>query len=249
MNYKVFTISMCHNDPAIIEESIAQYYATKHPSVQTEHVLVDAHWPIDYPNFRKRIEALAQRFGCRLEDPGKNLGLHGNFNYAWNRMAIPDNAMVIGYDPDSWPVTPGWDLAMCEAFVGGANIGWLSLWHQHAERELFTEGRRKAEGVVKGVRLVYLKFPCLNSVCGFRQSFLRKAGGLFEQNPYYGGLECDLWPQLQSQGLEWVFLRDYQEAPHFEGRQDPRYRDWKYATTHLKQKQVSFEEWVKKPIS
>lgn len=242
---KVWTISMCYNDEEIIHESIEQCYATKDPTVETVHCLVDAHWPIDYPKFRRRIEQIAAKFGCVLVDPGRNLGLHGNFNFAWSRFAIPPNAGVIGYDPDSWPITPGWDRAMGEVFDANSKIAWLSLWHPQASRELIQEGRSQRTEVLAGKKIHYLARPALNSICMFRQAYLSQTGGIIEKTPYYGGLEIHMWEHLKASNWEWVFLEEFKEALHFLEKQNPLYRHWKYATTHLGQPQIEFGEWLK----
>jgi hypothetical protein len=140
---KVWSISLCFMDAEIIHDSIEQYYKTKHPEVETNHILVDQHWPINYSKQKRALELIAKKFGCQLLDPGKNLGLHEGFNWAWRQQAIPDNAMVIGYDPDSWPLDDGWDMAMAKAFVGSERIEWLSLWHTHCERQVFERRFRR----------------------------------------------------------------------------------------------------------
>lgn len=243
---KVWTLSTAYNEAWIIRESIERYYDTKHPDVETVHIMTDAHWPIDYPNWRKEIERLCAKFGILLFDPGSNLGLHGNFNFAWNKLAIPDNAMVIGYDPDSWPDTKHWDKAMGDIFNERPKVGWLSLWHPHSSREIDEEGKKIRDEVIAGHRVAVLQRPCMNSVCGFRQGWLRKIGGLFEQNHYYGGLECDMWAKLTDNQMEWVFLRDFTESLPFVDRQNMLYRDWKWNYAHLKTTKDDFGTWLKK---
>ncbi len=241
MRHKVWAIHLCYNEPEIIERSIQQYIATSSPEIETIHVFVDQHWPLFYASFAKSIRALASEIpGSIVLDPGKNLGLHEGFNWALSQLPIPDNAGVIGYDPDSWPVTPGWDLAMCRTFVRDSKAAWISLWHPHAQRELIEEGK----GLLLGYE-VLVKRPVMNSVCMFRMEWLRKCGGLTEQLPYYGGLEIHQWARLE--GWKWIFLcgfvEDFWPWPDMV---NVNYREWKWATTHGREQQIEFGAWLRK---
>lgn len=237
---KVWSISLCYNDPAVIRESILQYRRTKHPDVETVHVFVDQHWPIDYSEFKSQVMALTEEVGGVYLDPGRNLGLTAGFNWALGQLAIPDNAGVIGYDPDSWPVTPGWDMAMCRALVSDPELAWISLWHPHADRELLEQRRGRDLGDGK----VLVKSAVLNSVCMWSRGWLRECQGIYEKLPYYGGLEVFTFPRLGKR--KWVFLKDYREdfwpMPEL---LNPLYREWKWATTHGGQKQIEFGTWLK----
>jgi hypothetical protein len=231
MSYTVWTISLCYNDPDIIEESMRRLIETTSRDVNNNIVMVDQHWPIDRENTRDKLIRIADDVGATLLDPGKNLGLHGGFNWALFSQAIPDNAMVIGYDPDSYPDTPGWDKAMCDLFVADEKIVWMSLWHPHATRELITEKKSKPFERISGHRIREVSAPVINSVCGFRMGFLRATVGLTEPSKFYGGLECAMWESVKKHG-RWVFLEDYVERLWFHDRVNPDYRDWKWEHAH-----------------
>lgn len=230
-------------DADIIHDSIEQYYKTKHPDVETVHVLVDQHWPIKYAQQRKDLELIAKKFNCQLLDPGKNLGLHDGFNWAWSQHSIPGNAMVIGYDPDSWPLDRGWDMAMCKLFVAKPSIEWLSLWHTHCDRQLVQEGSGGTPFQLDGVKAMPLLRPAMNSICGFRQEWLCKVGGLWEGNQFYGGLECGMWDKI-SQG-SWVFLPEYREDLRMHDRMRNEYRDYKWYHAHVRSFPGDFESYLR----
>lgn len=240
-DYAVLTISMCHTDWHIIEASLEQYYRTREIAA-TRHVLVDQHWPIEYSFWRSQLERIARRFGCELVDPGENLGLHRGFNFALDSVAWPDTGGVIGYDPDSYPVTQGWDRLLAEEFVRDSNAVWLSAWHQHARRQVVEEGA--GEEIRPGTWRV--KRPVMNSICMFRMGWLRRVGGLYEQNALYGGLECDMWPKI-APSESWLFLEQVVERPEFESWVHPLYREWKWRTAHTKEvpHTMSFEKWLR----
>jgi hypothetical protein len=240
---KVWTITLCHNDPEIISDSLRQYYATKSPKVETIHVLVDQHWPINKIACKRSLESLARDYKCVLLDPGRNLGLHDGFNWAMNQFAIPDNAGIIGYDPDSWPIQSGWDEAMCKAFMGDPTINWISLWHQHAYSQLIAEGAAYANiETINGIELQTLKRAVMNSVCMFRAGWLKSVGGLYEGNKYYGGLEVAMWEKIKPG--RWVFLPGFLEDLRLHDRVHPWYREYKWRHAHLRDFTGTFEEYV-----
>lgn len=241
---KVWTISLAYMDAEIISESIARYYETKAPGVETVHALVDQHWPVGAGLHRAKLRKIAAKYGLVYLDPGKNLGLHHGFNWALSQFSIPDNAMVIGYDPDSYPVTHGWDLAMAEVFVARPSVCWLSLWHQHAQRQVVDEKAEAERFSVAGHQVFRVGRAVMNSVCGWRMGWLRACGGLTEGNEFYGGLEVAMWNPLQKFGGEWVFLPEFQEQPHFQDRMNPFYREWKWAHAHERTTKDDFATWL-----
>lgn len=242
--FKVWAVSLCFNKPEVIRQSLRQYRATSSPDVETVHVLVDQHWPLDQPKTSQELRSLADELGGLYLRPERNLGLARGFNWAVNQLPIPDNAGIIGYDPDSWPVDPCWDLAMCDAFVRFPEAAWFSLWHPHAERELIAD--RRAKEIFPGT-LYEVTSPVMNSVCMIRKKWFREVGGFHEENPLYGGLEIHMWRRLEQSKAKWIFLRNYREAfwPNPEIL-DTRYRDWKWATTHGREPQIPFGDWLKK---
>lgn len=237
--YKVWAVSLCYNDFEVIGMSLRQYRATSSPQVETVHVLVDQHWPLGGDSRASKLRGLAESMGGLYLDPGANLGLARGFNWAVSQLPIPDNAMIVGYDPDSWPVDFGWDEAMCDLFVARPDVAWFSLWHPHAQRELLEENR----GEDLGDGTVRAKSAVMNSVCGWRKKWFREVGGLHEVNEKYGGLESHTFPRLGN--WKWIFLKNFREdywpKPEI---LNGDYRTWKWATTHGGEKQIDFGDWL-----
>lgn len=230
--YKVWTISLCYTDADIIRDSLKRLQETRTPEkVDMQIVMIDQHWPINYETHRKELEIISAENNAILLDPGKNLGLHDGFNWALEQLPIPDNAMVIGYDPDSHPDTVGWDKAMCDVFVADSKVMWLSLWHQHSTRELIEEGKGSRPMQTGGHWIRQLTRAAMNSVSGFRRGWLRQVGGLKEPSRWYGGLEVAMWGAVVNHG-KWVFLQDFKESPVFYDRMNPLYRTWKWRHAH-----------------
>jgi hypothetical protein len=225
---KVWTISLCFNDPQIIRQSIASYYATKDPRVETVHLLVDQHWPIGYAKLRTELESIARDYRCILLDPGLNLGLHRGFNWAWGQFNIPDNAGIIGFDPDCIPTTPGWDMKMCELFCAKDDAAWISLMNPRTLSEV--KARMDIEVRLGGHFAFRMKHPTVNSICMFRQRWLRECGGILENNPFYGTLEMAMFPKLGKNF--WYIMRDVYESDGNRDQENHLYREWKWRTCH-----------------
>lgn len=234
---------MAYNQPWIIRKSIEAYYATKDPRVETVHILIDQHWPIGYAKLRAELESIARDYNLVLMDPGRNLGLHKGFNWAWRQHAIPDNAGVIGYDPDCIPSTPGWDMKLCEIFCAVPEAGWLSLNNPRTQEEL--QGRTDLETIVAGQHIARLSHPVVNSICMFRQKWLIETQGIHESNPFYGTLETTMFPMLPP--FRWYVLKDVMEGDSLRDTENLLYRQWKWDTCHTKKIPVDkdFGTWLR----
>lgn len=228
---RVVAISLCFNNPRVIEASIRRFHFTKNPNLPVEHVLVDQCYPLpDKRTVAAKIEELAAEFpDITVLKPGKNLGLHKGFNWAISQLNLNTGDIVIGYDPDCNPVDPGWDMALVTA-LQHPQIAWASLWGVNAERELGDRGF--TEFKVAQVRVRKTHTPAVNSICAWKYDFLRESRGLHEPSEFYGGLECAMWPELNRQGKWWVFLPDWRENEEIMCRQDAIYREWKWKHAH-----------------
>lgn len=241
---KIYAITLCHNAPDVVEESIEQFYRTVMFKPEA-HGLLDAYWPLDKSGTSDVIDRMCEKHGCLKFDAGKNIGLHHGFNYVFEQMKIPRDAIVIGYDPDSYPTTPDWDRGMRDVFEADSKMAWLGLWHAHCERELKAECRAIKTEI--GGQVVWVAHtPCLTSISAFNSNFLHNCGGLDEPSPFYGGLECQMFPKIQAYGLKQGFLEDYKEHPGGIFEINPHYTKWKYQTTHGGELQIPFPDWLKK---
>lgn len=213
------------------------------PRSRFEHLIVDQHYPRDRAEIQKFYVEQSQNENVRILDPGKNLGLQGGFNYALEEARLSSNDIVIGFDPDCFPVENGWGWAM-ERVMADRSVAWSSLWGIHTERE--TKERGFNDYQIQGLNVRRTKTPVVNSVCCWQADFLRAAGGLKDGHKYYGGLECVMWPHLEAQKRSWVFLKDYREEAAPEELVDKLYREWKWVTTHGTEEQIEYGDWLRK---
>lgn len=229
---KVFCITLCHQKIDIVRKSMERFYESKNPHCSVHHILVDQCYPL--PNrFQNRdsLREIAQHYGATLLCPGQNLGLHRGWNWAMNQFQYSDDDIWIGYDPDSWPITPGWDMALVTAIAFGGDVGWVSLLNKPATWQVPQQGYK--ERPIAQLRAWQVDRPAVNSICAWRGDFLRRSGGLSEPMAFYGHLESAMWLHLSNMNLKWVFLPDWTEDERLKDEEDRAYKlyKWHHAIT------------------
>lgn len=243
---RVFAISLGHCNPSVWARSAAQFYATAgfdKPSrfLSTfEHFWLDQHYPL---GDRSDAHGVCKRYGIRVLDAGRNLGLHDGFNHVVRELGPRPGDLFVGYDPDSWPVTPGWLQRMVEVAATAKRVGWISLMNPVSRREMGERGFKPEQ--LGDLVLWETLAPVVNSICAWPAEFLLSAGGLREPLQYYGYLECAMWDELRKQGKRWVFIDSVWEGQELVGAGDPEYREWKAKYAHARETNLSFGDWLK----
>lgn len=226
---KVWIFSMCFNRPEVIRDSLAQLRATTTAGGQI--VMLDQHYPL--PSSHENTLALldiAREHGALYLNAGRNLGLARGFNHMLHTVGVEPEDVVIGYDPDCYPETVGWDSAFVDVLRAAPDVGWASLGNDFSEREM------KERGFTPGWDGGHFTWTThkavLNSVCAWPAKWMLKVGGLTEPNKYYGGVECCMWDKLQP--LRWVFLTDFREIRRsaIQEAPDTQYTAYKWAHAH-----------------
>lgn len=259
---RAFVISLGHCNPSVWAISAARFYETagltpvdggkrwllnaNGSAHEFEHIWLDQHYPL---GDRKDAHAVCERYGIRVLDAGRNLGLHGGFNHVLKEVGARAGDMLVGFDPDSYPDTPGWLQAMVEVMQNGEKVAWISLMNRISRGEMQQRGFRP-EAIGRHVVWETLA-PVVNSICAWSGDFLLKTEGLHEPLEFYGFLECAMWPRLKAQGKQWVFIDGVWEGSELVGAGDEEYRQWKAVYAHEKRTSLSFAEWLKtgKPLA
>lgn len=229
---KTWIVSPCYMRLSIIEKSLAAFYETVDEKWETpyEHILLDHHWPLDYWDHRHQILRLAHVYGCRVMSPYKNLGGHGGFNWVCSQLPLGDNDLVLGFDPDSFPATKGWNNAMIRALRDDAGYAGVSLW---IEADLYTK-KWKDLPSSSGLRVVAPadRETEMINISIWRWSFLRRIQGYRSRNAFYGDVEVELTKSYKETGLRHGYLRDFKEVERLTRLPDhgePSYVEWKAA--------------------
>lgn len=217
---KTWVVTLTHTDLSLLESSLKSFYETATGGY--EHILLDHHWPIDYWAHRHAILRLAEKYGCKVMSNYENVGGHGGLNWVMRNLPLADDDLVMNFDGDSFPVNPGWDVAMTKA-MSDHRFGYVSLFIdvdlncKHWPEEPSTSGIKMVRAGT-GIEMINISM--------FRYSFLKEVGLLQAQYKYYGQVEAPMMALLQQRGLKHGYLADFKEV----GRAyhpNQVYTDWK----------------------
>lgn len=200
--------------PEIVAFSLTKLLMTT--SRHLDWFVVDNHWPVDKYKSSLTLERVARLVNGMVIRPSQNLGGHGGFNYALSHMRLTEEDLILGYDPDSNPITPEWLDAMVHVMTHKPILNYVSLMHEHIVE------RPWEISDVKGIKIAQLPRPEMANVTLWRGRALLE-GGIKASRKYYGFVETEMWKDGRS-----AYLYDYREdlcpIPH-----DPLYNAWKGA--------------------
>lgn len=222
---KVHVVTLGFAPARILRQGIERLYQTRNKDLPVTHWLVDHHYPIDRETNKRKYSHIAEDYDLRLITPEKNLGLHGGMNWACAQIQPADNDIILMYDPDSYPLDLGWDMAIVRAMEGGgfSVIGTVS---PTIETELATRGF--TSHIVDGyLEVKQPKVDCQISISGWRWGFVSQVGGFSEPNAHYGGLEADMFQKLRNVGGKMGYVSQYREDFRLHDQHDPAYFQWK----------------------
>lgn len=235
---RIYTITMGFVPNRIWKQSVESYY--RHAQRKTEHIFVDQHYPLNENENRRALWQTCCDHGISVIDPGRNLGGVNGFNYAIDRINPNPEDVIIGYDPDSFAISPGWDGALVDAIALDPKINWTSLMSDRAKPELQSRGYDKR--FVSHIEVWKTRQPVVNSVCAFRAGWLKSIGGLGQNSAWYGGLETKMFESLR--GGEWCFVPGWFESDEIRNQQDREYLWWKWMHAHLHEWPGDFKSYV-----
>jgi hypothetical protein len=234
MSSRLFGITVAHCESEVLEHGLTKFVATSGVDPEKYYV-VDHHWPINHDLTSMKVRLIAKTIisATIVVSPEKNLGGHGGFTYGVEQMNkahnLQDEDLIIGYDPDSNPLTPNWLVAMVKAMTDSPQLTSISLMHEHiVERPWkLTE--------VNGIKLATLPHPEMFNATIWRYKALKE--GLKGQG-FYGHVEAAMFKP----GTH-AYLYDYRETvcpihhPQI-------YNDWKSAHA-FNGYAGNFDEYVK----
>lgn len=231
---KIWTITTSHARKEVAEFGLGRYYDTR--VLETEHYLLDHHYPIDYWKTRHALLDLGEKYNLKVVSNPRNLGGHEGFNWVFNQLDVKDEDFVIGFDPDANPMHKGWDKAMVEALQKTDSIVCVSLLIDHLSNN------RQWTTVCEDPKVVIPDFLDMFNVTCWKGWFVRQTRGMKALTRLYGGVEMAMHSIAAEQGKRFGYLWDYREAmcpiPH-----DELYNKWKQ--NHLQGDQRNFDELVR----
>lgn len=234
----IYTITMGYVPARIWRHSAEAYYRTRNHD--TQHFFVDQRYPLNETQNRVELHSICRDHNISILDPGRNLGGTEGFNYALRFIKPSKGDVIIGYDPDSFVETEGWDGALIDAIMFDDQVNWTSLMSARAQPELESRGIKRRW--IRHLEVWQTVRPVVNSVCAFRAEWLTAVGGLSQPSPWYGGLEASMFNNLR--GGQWCFLPGWMENDSLRDQQDREFLWWKWKHAHLGEWPGDFKSYV-----
>lgn len=237
-----YIVTIAFTPARVLANTFQQVYSTIGLKPK-RHILLDNGYPKDKQANSLEIHQICQQYGVEYYNVGENLGLSAGYNWLINKVAAREHDMIIGVDPDVWPITENWGQALQKALQADDQIGWASLnVTPHTAREMSERGGKQM--LLDGLVIQECPAACLNSICAWRPKMLKAVGGLAEPRKYYGGTESHMKPKLDLVKYRWVYLMDYKEEFNKAVDGDEDYKEYKRQYVSGKTKD-SFEAWLK----
>lgn len=241
LSMRVVVVTLGYAPARILLACLDQVYKTIGLD-NVEHYLLNNRYPIDQERNDKLVKSICDAYGITYFDLGYNLGLSAGYNYLIEQAKLNDDDLVIGIDPDVFPVTPGWGAALFET-MQESSFAWASLQNPHSKRELTERGF--TEIIINKIKIQIAHQACVNSVCMWRYGVLKQLGFLQEPKKYYGGIESMMFPMVQRLGKHWVYLSDFHEMASPLVESEPLYKKFKWEYAHKLTTTLEFKEWLK----
>jgi GT2 family glycosyltransferase len=227
----IFT--MLYNEYDVIDYSLSQLRKTT--TLNLPIYAVDNDYPFLTPDM---VNDLQKKHNFTLIGTRHNRGLAGGANELINSVNVD---YAIGYDCDSNPVTPGWDIAFLK-LIKNTNLAYLSLMLEVSKREMLERGHTVWH--YEDYTIWRPHAACVQSVPIFDTAYIKKIGGIQEPKKYYGGLEACMfkyWDNDHQIG----YLDGYYEMPENKSdKVNPLYTEYKLEYAH-KGYNGSFDDFLK----
>lgn len=203
----------------------------KAPPKDFRHIVIDGHYPVDKEHNRQAIRALCDQYGAIYLNPGCDLGLHGNLNYAIEAMNIGKEDVFVGCDPDDFP-QPGSLEKLADIIQSDRSIAVLAL--NFCLIKIRIQEGKVTKGY-SGNHVVY-SHPSVEmfKVAAFQMELIHQIPGKFnEPFKYYGGIESYLFYHWRQRKLHLAYIDEHCEELMID-RNDPTlfdksYERWKCA--------------------
>lgn len=235
----IYAVHLAFCPAWILRAGLERYRETQ--GVDATHVIVDQHYPLNRVDNRRELRALAAEFGAFWADSGGDLGLHRGFNKMLQALPAEPGDLIMVYDPDSFPLESGWDLALSAVMMADESIAYLGL---SSDRTFETPGRSWYDEWINGLSVAFPNGPVQINVACWRYSFLRRAGGLRENCEYYGHLEAPMFLEAERQGMRHGYLRNFTEDFRLTTMHDPEYEAYKIAHAHTQHWPGDFKSFL-----
>lgn len=210
-----------------------------------KHYFLYQHYPLSKEKTKISQLATCEKYGMIWVDSGFDRGLHNGMNYLMGQLNLNDDDIVIGLDPDEWPITRGFDQALEDALT---DPNYPDMVISYLRNSTFPPVNYSQ--LVGGHRAyVFTESIAATNVAAFKAGWFKQIGGWWEPTTHYGYLEVHINSKIQETKKTRCVLEDVRcvNVGPIEGYvpQDELYRQYKGCQANWTSKE-SFEDWLKK---
>lgn len=238
----IHVITLGFTPSRIWAKSCAAFYQLKNPELEVKHWFLDQKYPINEEQNSKENLEINAKHNIITHSFGQNVGAREGFNRLLALINPSAEDIVVGYDPDSLPISPGFLGALCVPLWADKSIVWTSLNSRWSTDQLTPD--RRVEFSVAGVELWQTRYAVMNSICAWNAEWLKSIGGIVQHHQYYGGLEVHMFEKLG--GRKWCFTKGFYEDSVLRNQQDRAYAVWKWRYAHERIIHDDFKTWLTK---
>jgi hypothetical protein len=225
-------LTLGHVPARLFRRSLEAVYRTRRATDQVFRYFLYHYYPVNERQNRIELYRLCAEYDIRVLDPGRNLGVHEGLNYVAKEIGLTRHDVLLTVDPDTNPITPGWDRALLSVVAGNSDIGWAFLTNSQTPSEIRARpGGYTERTLANGTRLYVMHGPAVASISAWQMQWVldSPAGGFHEPCKWYGHIESAMYPDLVHAGKRLAVLRDYAEDDAIKADQDKIYAEWKSA--------------------
>jgi hypothetical protein len=111
----------------IWRSSCEAFYRLKNPEINVSHHFLDQRYPINEEQNSLENSLINAEHNIITHCFGKNVGARDGFNRILSHIKPSDDDIIVGYDPDSYPITQGFLGALCVPIMADRSIVWTTL--------------------------------------------------------------------------------------------------------------------------
>lgn len=255
-----YTHTLCWNLCSEVEKSVKLLYE-QNDTLDFIHFIVDLEFPIDSDENididgakkrnTKKLKEIASKYNSiyiKLENEGVSQNWTNVYKYIKENYGFSDSDCLICIDPDERPTHNNWIKAVGEVLREG--YAWASITMPEHHNCLNPTNTIRMEK--NGIRYWEIIGSLNWAQGGFSGKFLNECGGVahMEDMEIYGGIEEASIYIMGQLGYKWCVLPDYGviHTDYENGHEGASrlLREWKNHIVFGGEKQITFEEWLKR---
>lgn len=202
MAVKILTLGFV--SAGTFESTMKHLYEGNFLEKPRDHYFLYQHYPLKKEETKQRQLRVCEKYNIHWYDAGYDRGLHKGMNYLFELVNPDDDDVIIGFDPDEWPISPGFDQAFEDALNDPVhpNFGFASMLNNYLQAtNCILIGGRRVEICPIGI------IPM--TISAFKAGWFRQIGGWQQPTNYYGHLEHHIVAKIRETGKLCGILGDF----------------------------------------